>query len=39
MNSKARTANVIVARHIAMYLVRDLIKDITFIQIGIRIWR
>ena len=35
INSKARTANVIVARHIAMYLVRDLIKDISFIQIGL----
>ena len=39
INSKARTANVIVARHIAMYLVRDLIKDISFIQIGLEIWR
>jgi chromosomal replication initiator protein DnaA len=34
INSKSRTSNVIVARHIAMYLVRDLIKDISFIQIG-----
>ena len=34
INSKARTANIIVARHIAMYLVRNLIKDISFIQIG-----
>lgn len=34
INSKARTSNIIVARHIAMYLVRDLIKDISFIQIG-----
>ena len=34
INSKARTANIIVARHIAMYLVRELIKDISFIQIG-----
>ena len=34
LNSKARTSNIIVARHIAMYLVRTLIKDISFIQIG-----
>jgi len=34
INSKTRTSNIIVARHIAMYLVRDLIKDISFIQIG-----
>lgn len=34
INSKARTSNIIVARHIAMYLVRQLIKDISFIQIG-----
>lgn len=34
INSKSRTSNIIVARHIAMYLVRDLIKDISFIQIG-----
>lgn len=34
INSKARTSNIIVARHIAMYLVRELIKDISFIQIG-----
>ena len=34
INSKARTANIIVARHIAMYLVRELIQDISFIQIG-----
>lgn len=34
LNSKTRTSNIIVARHIAMYLVRDLIKDISFIQIG-----
>ena len=34
INSKTRTSNIIVARHIAMYLVRELIKDISFIQIG-----
>lgn len=34
INSKSRTSNIIVARHIAMFLVRDLIKDISFIQIG-----
>lgn len=34
INSKSRTSNIIVARHIAMYLVRELIKDISFIQIG-----
>ncbi|MEG0451558.1 MAG: chromosomal replication initiator protein DnaA [Coprobacillus sp.] len=34
INSKSRTSNIIVARHIAMYLARDLIKDISFIQIG-----
>lgn len=34
INSKARTSNIIIARHIAMYLVRDLIKDISYIQIG-----
>jgi len=34
LNSKTRTSNITVARHIAMYLVRDLIKDISFIQIG-----
>lgn len=34
INSKARTSNITIARHIAMYLVRDLIKDISFIQIG-----
>ena len=34
LNSKSRTSNLIVARHIAMYLVRDLIKDISYIQIG-----
>lgn len=34
INSKARTSNIIVARHIAMYLTRELIKDLSFIQIG-----
>lgn len=34
INSKSRTSNIIVARHIAMYLTRELIKDISFIQIG-----
>ena len=34
INSKTRTSNIIVARHIAMYLVRELIQDISFIQIG-----
>ncbi|MBS5112328.1 MAG: chromosomal replication initiator protein DnaA [Coprobacillus cateniformis] len=34
INSKSRTSSIIVARHIAMYLVRDLIDDISFIQIG-----
>jgi len=34
INSKSRTHNIIVARHIAMYLVRNLIKDISYIQIG-----
>lgn len=34
INSKSRTSNIIVARHIAMYLVRELISDISFIQIG-----
>lgn len=34
INSKSRTSNIIVARHIAMYLVRELIDDISFIQIG-----
>ncbi|WP_028042612.1 chromosomal replication initiator protein DnaA [Candidatus Stoquefichus massiliensis] len=34
INSKSRTSNTIIARHIAMYLVRTLIKDISFIQIG-----
>ncbi len=34
INSKSRTSNIIVARHIAMYLVRNLIADISFIQIG-----
>ena len=34
INSKSRTSNIIIARHIAMYLVRNLIKDISFIQIG-----
>jgi chromosomal replication initiator protein len=34
INSKSRTSNIIVARHISMYLVRELIKDISFIQIG-----
>ena len=34
INSKSRTSNIIIARHIAMYLVRTLIKDISYIQIG-----
>lgn len=34
INSKSRTSNIIIARHIAMYLVRNLINDISFIQIG-----
>lgn len=34
INSKSRTSNIIVARHIAMYLTRELIEDISFIQIG-----
>ena len=34
INSKSRTSSIIVARHIAMYLVRDLINDISYIQIG-----
>ena len=34
INSKSRTSNIIVARHIAMYLVRNLISDMSFIQIG-----
>lgn len=34
INSKSRTSNIIVARHIAMYLVRELINDVSFIQIG-----
>lgn len=34
INSKSRTSNIIIARHIAMYLVRNLIQDISFIQIG-----
>ena len=34
INSKSRTSSIIVARHIAMYLVRELIEDISFIQIG-----
>lgn len=34
INSKSRTSNVIVARHIAMYLVRNLLNDMSYIQIG-----
>lgn len=34
INSKSRTHNIIVARHIAMYLVRNILSDISFIQIG-----
>ncbi len=34
INSKSRTSNIIVARHIAMYLCRELVKDVSFIQIG-----
>lgn len=34
INSKSRTSNIIVARHIAMYLVRNLVKDISYIEIG-----
>lgn len=34
INSKSRTSNLIVARHIAMYLCRELVKDVSFIQIG-----
>ena len=34
INSKSRTSSIIIARHIAMYLVRELIEDISFIQIG-----
>ena len=34
LNSKSRTSNIIVARHIAMYLCRELVKDVSFIQIG-----
>jgi len=34
INSKSRTSNIIVARHIAMYLVRNLIDNISYIQIG-----
>lgn len=34
INSKSRTSNLIVARHIAMYLVRNLIESISYIQIG-----
>jgi len=34
INSKSRTSNIIVARHIAMYLVRTMISDMSFIQIG-----
>lgn len=34
INSKSRTSNIIVARHIAMYLVRSLIDSISYIQIG-----
>jgi chromosomal replication initiator protein len=34
INSKSRTSNIIVARHIAMYLVRNLLNDMSYIQIG-----
>lgn len=34
INSKSRTSNIIIARHIAMYLVRELVKDVSYIQIG-----
>ncbi len=34
INSKSRTSSIIVARHIAMYLVRNLIDGISYIQIG-----
>lgn len=34
INSKSRTSKITVARHIAMYLVRNLIDDMSYIQIG-----
>ncbi len=34
INSKSRTSSIAMARHIAIYLVRELINDISFIQIG-----
>ena len=34
LTSKSRTNNIITARHIAMYLVRELVPDISYIQIG-----
>lgn len=34
INSKSRTSKITVARHIAMYLVRNLISDMSYIQIG-----
>ncbi|MCD7948736.1 MAG: chromosomal replication initiator protein DnaA [Erysipelotrichaceae bacterium] len=34
INSKSRTSSITMARHIAIYLVRELINDISFIQIG-----
>lgn len=34
INSKSRTSNLIIARHIAMYLVRELLPETSYIQIG-----
>jgi chromosomal replication initiator protein len=34
INSKSRTSNIITARHIAMYLVRKLLPETSYIQIG-----
>ena len=34
INSKSRTSKITVARHIAMYLVRNLLNDMSYIQIG-----
>jgi len=34
INSKSRTSNVVIARHISMYLTRELIQDMPYKQIG-----
>ena len=34
LESKQRTANIAIARHIAMWLCRNLIKDVSLVQIG-----